>query len=83
MLDDSGMIGFLNHITMDPVQTNNALKWSINNQVNQVKSWDDDVTSMNKELAKENMTSVMELYSPKRIDGMAEILDCYLECLLT
>ena len=38
------------------------------------KSWDDDVTSMNKALAKENRTSVMEVYSPKRVDGMAEIL---------
>ena len=74
MLDDSGMIGFIDHITMDPVQTDNVLKWNVNNQVNHVRSWDDDVTNMNKVLAKENMVRVMEVYSPERVNGMAEIL---------
>ena len=61
-------------IRMDPVQTANVLKRSINNQVKHVKSWDDDVHNMNKALAKDNMVGGMEVYSPKRVNGMAEIL---------
>ena len=29
---------------------------------------------MNKSLAKDNMSGIMEVYSPKRVNGMAEIL---------
>ena len=38
------------------------------------KKWDDDFTNMNKAPAKENMASAIEAYSPKRVNGMAEIL---------
>jgi len=44
------------------------------NERGRTRKWDDDIKKMNEALMKGNLTGIHEIYSPKRVNAMAELM---------
>ena len=72
---DDSLLNVIYSITADESNVE-AMKNRFTSMNASSKSWDDDVNKMNLALAKEGFdSSIVELYSPKRVTGMADMMN--------